>query len=269
MIKISLSIEELIYCFYSEGYFEQGSALKQVYFGELEDEKMDLLLQITCRSLLAKKLVNYENHKFTLSDELTNIISTLNYSEQTIKASRHAEYGNKEEQMSFHFGEKGIIQHVLMFDEMVHEFSIVTLEDVSNALCKYYRIGKSMENNNYNAFKLTQKEFEQMLLSLTDNRSKFDLPLFKGAKKQFKDILDETNGLLNTLLFLEFNEHKEPFATNVIMFTNSKNNNWIIEKRGSLFELQPANARCVDLLLKGNIIAFKKMKEGLAHGKQY
>src|SRR5690606_4921674 len=85
MEQISLSIEELIYCFYSEGYFEQGNALKQVYFGDLDDDKMDLLLQITCRSLLAKNLVDYQNHKFTLSDELAQIISTLNYSEQSIK----------------------------------------------------------------------------------------------------------------------------------------------------------------------------------------
>lgn len=63
MNNISLSIEELIYCFYSEGYFEHGNALKQVYFGELDDEKMDLLLQISTRSLLSKDLLVYKNHK--------------------------------------------------------------------------------------------------------------------------------------------------------------------------------------------------------------
>lgn len=142
MDRISLSIEELIYCFYSEGYFEQGSALKQVYFGEIEDEKMDLLLQITCRSLLAKKLVNYENHNFILSDHLASVIATLNYSEQTIKASRHADSGNGEEQISFHFGEKGIIQHVLTFDEMVHEFSFVTFQQVNEAIGDIIELAK-------------------------------------------------------------------------------------------------------------------------------
>jgi hypothetical protein len=266
MEQISLSIEELIYCFYSEGYFEQGSALKQVYFGELDDEKMDLLLQISCRSLLAKKLVNYENHKFTLSDELASVISTLNYSEQTIKASRHADGGKGEEQISFHIGEKGIIQHVLLFDEMVHVFTFVTLEDVSEAISKYYQIGRSPENN-HDTLQLTQMEFEQLLLTLDDNNSKFERPVLNGEKQHFNDILEETHGLLNTLLFLKFNENKEPIATNIIMFTNSKNDNWMIEKKDDLFEVQHCNAKSIDLLIQNNITAFKEMKEGLTHGK--
>ncbi|CEG25444.1 hypothetical protein [Bacillus sp. B-jedd] len=266
MDKIFLSIDELIYCFYSEGLFEQGSALKQVYFGDLDDEKMDLLLQITCRSLLAKKLVNYKNHKFTLSDHLASVIATLNYSEQTIKASRHADNGNGEEQISFHFGEKGIIQHVLMFDEMVHEFSFVTIQQVYKKIGEYYRVGK-ISKENEDAFKLTQMEFEQLLLALTDNRSKFERPPLEGAKKRFNEVLEETNGLLNTLLFLEFNENKEPYATNVIMFTNSKSNNWMIEKRDDNFIVQPCNENSIHLLLEKNITAYKEKKEGLAHGK--
>ncbi|MGA9227633.1 MAG: hypothetical protein WB217_14915, partial [Mesobacillus sp.] len=93
MNHLSLSIEELIYCFYSEGFFEQGNALKQVYFGDLDDEKMDLLLQITTRSLLSKRLLVYKDHKFTLVEDLAQIITTLNYSDQSIKASRHKSGG--------------------------------------------------------------------------------------------------------------------------------------------------------------------------------
>ncbi|MEH7384843.1 hypothetical protein V7147_05410 [Bacillus sp. JJ1521] len=265
MEQISLSIEELIYCFYSEGYFEQGNALKLVYFGELDDDKMDLLLQITCRSLLAKKLVHYENHKFTLSDDLKSIISTLNYSELSIKASRHAEDGKGEEQLSFHIGEKGIIQHVLLYDEMVHEFTFVTFEDVSNTITEYYRIGESTEKQN--PLQLSQEEFEQVLLALNDNTVKFEQPPLKGEKKVFNEILEETNGLLNTLLFLKFNENKEPYATNIVMFSNRKNDNWIIEKVDDLFEVQPCNTKSIELLLENNVVAIKEKKEELIHGK--
>ncbi|WP_449538916.1 hypothetical protein [Ferdinandcohnia sp. Marseille-Q9671] len=266
MERISLSIEELIYCFYSEGYFEQGNALKQVYFGELEDDKMDLLFQITCRSLLAKNLVHYENHKFTLTDDLASIISTLNYSQQSIKASRHAEGGKGEEQLSFHFGEKGIIQHALLFDEMVHEFTFVSLEDVSRKISEYYRIGDVFENE-ASTLQLTQNELEELLVALNDNKSKFERPQHVGAKQQFNNILEQTNGLLNTLLFLEFNENKEPHATNIVMFTNHAENNWIIEKKDDLFKAQPCSVDIVNLLLESNISAFKEKKEELTHGK--
>ncbi|WP_453991399.1 hypothetical protein [Bacillus nitroreducens] len=265
MEQISLSIEELIYCFYSEGYFEQGNALKQVYFGDLDDDKMDLLLQITCRSLLAKNLVDYQNHKFTLSDELAQIISTLNYSEQSIKASRHAANGKGEEQLSFHFGVKGIIKHELMFDEMVHVFTKVTMADVSKTISEYYCVPESLETT-YNPLKLTQSEFEELLLDLNDNKTKFDQPSFKNEKKLFNDVLEETEGLLNTLLFLKFDENKEPYATNIVMFTNRDKDNWIIEKKDDQFEIQPCTTKSIDLLLENNL-SVKEQREESANGK--
>ncbi|MCC3357866.1 hypothetical protein [Bacillus sp. REN16] len=266
MEQISLSIEELIYCFYSEGYFEQGNALKQVYFGELDDDKMDLLLQITCRSLLAKKLVHYENHKFTLSDELADIVSTLNYSEQSIKASRHANGGKGEEQISYHFGKTGIIQHELIFDEMVHVFTFVSMKDVSESISEYYRVGNA-SGSRQDPLHLTQAEFEELLLALNDNKSKFEQPPLKEEKKPFNAILEETNGLLNTLLFLKFNENKEPYATNIVMFTNRAKDNWIIEKKDDLFEVQPCHTKSINLLLENNVSPFKETEGELTHGK--
>jgi hypothetical protein len=259
MNKISLSIEELIYCFYSEGYFEQGNALKQVYFDDLDDEKMDLLLQITCRTLMAKNVLSYKDHKFTLSEELAEVISTLNYSEQSIKASRHVAEGDSES-MSFHFGKNGIIQHELHYDEQVHTFTKVGLTEASLAISEFYRVNQEVPDAD-TSLSLTQEELEELLTLVEDNSKQFDAPSFAGEKRKFYQLLQETNGLLNTLLFLEFNDDREPIAKNVVMFTNQDAGNWMIQKKNGLFEVEPCHAAMLEHLVEENVFGLPKKTE--------
>lgn len=259
MNKISLSIEELIYCFYNEGYFEHGNALKQVYFGELDDEKMDLLLQITTRSLLSKSLLVYENHKFMLVEELSEVISMLNYSDQSIKASRHGEDGG-EESVSFHFNGKTVLQHSLLFDEQVHVFEKVTEGKAADVISAFYRLS---EDGSGSGFELNQTEFEQLLDSLEDNQKLFELPVLHGEKQVFYETLKLTNGLLNTLLFMEFTEQKEPVAKNVVLFTNDCKNNWLIEKNENDFTINLCDSRKVNQLIKENVVeSLEKVQYG-------
>lgn len=250
MNRISLSIEELIYCFYNEGYFEHGNALKQVYFGDLDDEKMDLLLQITTRSLLSKSLVVYENHKFILVEELAEIISMLNYSEQSIKASRHGVEGG-EESVSFHFSGKTVLQHSLMYDDQVHVFEKVSVETAAELITGFYRVSN---HGSESQFELSEAEFEQLLESMEDNNKLFELPVLQGEKQQFYETLKATNGLLNTLLFLEFTEQKEPVAKNVVLFTNDSKRNWVIEKYEDVFYINQCDSRKINQLVRENVI---------------
>jgi hypothetical protein len=259
MNKISLSIEELIYCFYNEGYFEHGNALKQVYFGDLDDEKMDLLLQTTTRSLLSKSLLVYENHKFTLVEELEEIISMLNYSVQSIKASRHGADG-PEESVSFHFNGNTVLQHSLLYDEQVHVFEQVSVEGAAELISGFYRISGHGDGR---GFELSQAEFEQLLDSLEDNQKLFELPVLHGEKQEFYETLKTTDGLLNTLLFLEFTEQKDPVAKNVVLFTNDTKKNWVIEKADNIFNITHCDRKKVGQLIKENVIeSLEKVQYG-------
>ncbi|UZJ78715.1 hypothetical protein [Fictibacillus sp. KU28468] len=87
MNRVSLSIDELIYGFYSEGLFEQAIGLRQTYFEELNDEQFELVLQTSCRSLLSKELLMYDehNHRFQLTEEISSLIKSLNYSPLSLK----------------------------------------------------------------------------------------------------------------------------------------------------------------------------------------
>jgi hypothetical protein len=260
MNHLSLSIEELIYCFYTEGFFEQGNALKQVYFGDLSDENMDLVLQVTTRSLVAKNLLHYKKHKFTLVNELSAIISALNHSEQSIKLSRHGEEGN-EETVSFHFSEGKIIEHSLKFDEQVHVFKIITLIDVVSSISDFYRVGQEITADKID-FSFSQEEFEIMLDSLTDNKKLFELPNLQDDKLRFYKSLKETSGMLNTLIFLEYGRNNEPEAKNMLLFTNASEQNWIIEKVTDSFTVIPGNRDAIKKLVLQNLQAKEIMNNG-------
>jgi hypothetical protein len=261
MNHLSLSIEELIYCFYSEGFFEQGNALKQVYFGDLSDEHMDLVLQVTTRSLLAKNFLHYKNHKFSLVDELSAVISALNHSEQSIKLSRHGKEGN-EETVSFHFSEGKIVEHSLEFDEQVHVFNIATLNDVVSSISNFYRVDQDTATMDGD-FSFSQEEFEIMLDSLTENKKLFELPNLQGDKLRFYQTLKQTAGMLNTLLFLEYGRNNEPEAKNMILFTNAPEQNWIIEKVDDSFTVIGARQDAIKKIVLQNFQA----KEIINNGK--
>lgn len=66
MDQLSLSIEELIFSFYSEGYFEQGMSLKEAYYPDVEDERLGFLFEIACRSLLIKVYLNFKTDNIVI-----------------------------------------------------------------------------------------------------------------------------------------------------------------------------------------------------------
>ncbi|MEH7571836.1 hypothetical protein V7176_09495, partial [Cytobacillus firmus] len=63
MNTIQLSIEELIFSFYSEGLYEQGISLKETYFPALQDSELKLMLEFAARSLLAKDMAEVFNNQ--------------------------------------------------------------------------------------------------------------------------------------------------------------------------------------------------------------
>ncbi|RSD28745.1 hypothetical protein [Mesobacillus subterraneus] len=222
---------------------------------------MDLLLQITTRSLLSKNLLVYENHKFMLVKELAEIISMLNYSEQSIKASRHG-FNGSEESVSFHFEGDKILQHSLLYDEQVHVFEQVSGEAVAELISDFYRLSNN-NNGSRRGFELSQAELEQLLDSLENNQQLFELPVMHGEKQEFYETLKRTKGLVNTLLFMEFTEQKEPVAKNVVLFTNDNKNNWIIEKVDDVFQINHGTSIKVEQLIRENVIeSLEKVKYG-------
>lgn len=247
MEKFSLSVEEVIFCFYSEGYFEQGNAIRQVYFGDLSDEKLELMLETANRSLLSKDLLIYKNRKFTLVEDLKEIIIFINSAEQTVRASKHGDQ-NEEEAISYHIGESLVIKQFTKYDDQVHVFEKIIDHDVIDNLVDFFHVSKE-DSLSSSVLTLTQEEFESLLEIFDSNEKQFDLPHFEGEMHQFFNVLWESKGKLNTLMFIEFGKKNEPIVDTVILFTDNKENNYEIEKIGDTFNIKLSTQNSMKELL--------------------
>lgn len=170
MKQFTISIEELLFCFYSEGFFEQGMALKQAYFPEIEDEQLGALFEAACRSLLAKDAAEFRNHQYRLKDEYCPFIHVLNDADYTVKLSKFNGQG-AERNVSCHLSKFGTYSHELLFDEQVHR--ITKLESNEGLLTKtdeFLHIVEE-ENNRGLLLRLTSNEFEKLLEGASDNPS--------------------------------------------------------------------------------------------------
>ena len=234
MGTIALSIEELIYSFYSEGLFEQGNGLKQVYLEGVTEDQMDLLLRSSCRSMLAKDYLRFENHKFTLRPDVSEIIAALNHSERSVKASRHGAGG--EEALSFHLTEHGTFRHTLEYDGQVHVFEKVEASEISRSIGSHFDIPEE-RTETPRTIRMPQAEFEQMLDAIEGGEETWGGYVDAGPAERmpFLHTMRQANGLLNTLAVMSFNDRGEPEVVDVLLFPHDVQDAYLIAKTGETF----------------------------------
>ncbi|MCR8643654.1 hypothetical protein NV379_13435 [Paenibacillus sp. N1-5-1-14] len=229
MDTILLSIEELIYSFYSEGYFENGNGLRHFYMKEVTEEQMELLLQAACRSLLAKDMLQFQNHKFELRKDIEDIIAALNFSHYSIKSSKHAEDG-EEDSVSYHVTDKGIYEHSLLYEGQVHVFKQMDQEHVAGSICEFFGVTPIGEEEI--ELVIDQAEFDQIIHAIDEETEQSEawLDEIQGQQKEFVDVLRETKGYMNTMVILEMKDNKDPKTKDAFLFTTGKSNPWIITR---------------------------------------
>jgi hypothetical protein len=251
--KIALSIEELIYCFYSEGLFEQGNGLKQMFLDGITDEQMDLTLQIVCRTLLSKGFIRYENHKFVLREDISRIILALNYSERTIRASKHDE--GKERAISFHVTGDQVYRHTTEHEGQVHLLEDTELSAINYEVSSLFNILENGIAGN-TRIELTQAELEELIVMIDGSEEQWvhyvrDCPT---EQRMFVKSLKEAGGLLNTLLFLEYNEDREPTVQDVALFPNNLQGKWAIVKEKDMYIVTECNQTILQHLIENRLL---------------
>jgi hypothetical protein len=251
--KIALSIEELIYCFYSEGLFEQGNGLKQMFLDGITDEQMDLTLQVVCRTLLSKGFIRYENHKFVLREDISRIISALNYSERTIRASKHD--GGKERAISFHVTGDQVYRHTTEHEGQVHLLEDTELSAIDCEVSSLFNILENGTAGN-TRLELTQAELEELIGMIDGSEEQWehyvrDCP---AEQQMFVKSLKEVGGLLNTLLFLEYNDDREPVVQDVLLFPNNLHVKWVIVREGETYVISECSRAVLKHLIGDRLL---------------
>ncbi|MFN2744802.1 MULTISPECIES: hypothetical protein [Bacillus] len=228
MKNLQLSIEELIFCFYSEGLFEQGMSLKQAYFPEMTEEQLELMFEFSCRSLLAKDVLEYKEHQYKLKEPCKPFIQALNDAAFTIKVAKFA--GDAEASVSYHAAADGFFAHELKHEQQVHQIrSLASKEEVLEQAVQFLNI-KEKQGEKGAALTLQNDEFEQLLKGASEERSLADEYLDKYANHpqaaSFMKDLVIRQGKMDSVMYIEYDLHNAPDVKDLMFVIPGTEHTW-------------------------------------------
>lgn len=257
MNTIQLSIEELIFSFYSEGLFEQGMSIKEAYFPTLQESELKLMLEFASRSLLAKDMIKEVDNQYKLKDEFASYIHTLNYAESTLKASKHQSDLNGEESISFHFKNGEVYLHNVLYDNQVHSISKLPDEEILSVISSFlnfHTLGKESEV----LFQLKSEEFEELLEDVSQSHSLSESIVQKWVNKkghsnsilEFLNDISTRNGKMDSLLSLNYDSDNNPDLIDLYFIIPGNTECWLVTRDNKLdLNIQRANESAINNLL--------------------
>ncbi|OAS87836.1 MULTISPECIES: hypothetical protein [Metabacillus] len=260
MNTIQLSIEELIFSFYSEGLFEQGMSIKEAYFPTLQESELKLMLEVASRSLLAKDMIKEVHNQYKLKDEFASYIHTLNYAESTVKASKHQSDLNGEESISFHYKNEEVYLHKVLYDNQVHSISKLPDEEIISVISSFFNF-HTLEKQSEVLFQLKSEEFEELLEDVSQSHSLSESIAQKwGSKKgqsnsilEFLNDISTRNGKMDSLLSLKYDSDNNPELMDLYFIIPGKNECWLATRDNNLdLNIQRANETSIKNLLLTN-----------------
>ncbi|MPQ23633.1 hypothetical protein [Bacillus paralicheniformis] len=231
MDTLKVSIEELIFCFYSEGLFEQGMSLKQAYFPDMTEEQLEFLFEISCRSLLAKDVLEYKAHQYKLKERFKPFIQALNDAEYTVKATKFS--GEMEESVSYHIASQGLFAHQLIHGQQVHQIcSLSSKEDIQKRAAHFLNIKEPQEPKG-TVWTLQNEEFEQLLKGASEDKALADEYLNKYADQpqvaSFIQDLVLRQGKMDSVMDIEYDLQNAPEVKKLLFVIPGKANTWFVE----------------------------------------
>ncbi|MFB6768100.1 hypothetical protein FBF75_09105 [Bacillus sp. S2(2019)] len=230
MDQLSLSIEELIFSFYSEGYFEQGMSLKEAYYPDVEDERLGFLFEIACRSLLAKDVLEFRNRQYRYKEKYRHFIQAMNDASHTVKASR---FGALDEEVStsFHTTQAGVYSHHTLYDQQVHQIHKLkddqqTVEQVTTFLNIH------MSEHLTPVINLQAEEFELLLEQASQGNDDWPSFLNKAENQElvraFVSDVRVRKGKMDSLMKVTYDKNNTPDVESMIFVIPGQKHSWLV-----------------------------------------
>ncbi len=255
---VKLSIEELMFCFYSEGLFEQGLGLKQNYFPEMTDEQQDFAFQVSCRSLLAKEMLEYSEHSYKLKKDYAPFIKALANSRYSLNASKFESDENLQRTHSFLVTEHDIYSYCTIHDEQVHQITkLNSVEQISEELSAFFGL-ESIPSACEELFVLENEDFEELLKGVSENSALLEgamakLDLENGLVNEFMKDLLSRRGMMDSIVQFQYDKSNQPNVSDLIFVIPGKLRHWFIT--GSVknkFTLRAANKEVLQRIVSGS-----------------
>ncbi|TDL77937.1 hypothetical protein [Peribacillus frigoritolerans] len=237
MNSIQLSIEELIFSFYSEGLYEQGMGLKDTYFPNIKEEDLKFMLEIASRSLLAKDMVKEEDKQYYLKEEYAEYIHVLNSADSTLKGSKFSFDLAHEESVTYHLKQGKVYSHQMLHDHQVHAIMEVEEESAVKDLNTFFQLISLESDKSGVLFSLTDAEFEGLLevASQQINDPQNIVKNFSALQKnhdfaQLVTDLIKRKGKMDSFLYLKYDVNNSPDLVDITFFIPGQNCSWVLTR---------------------------------------
>lgn len=232
MTTVNFSIEELIFCLYNEGCYQNGVSLKEAYFPNLNDEELNLVFQVACRSLLAKDMVELRENQYRLKEEFKPYIHVLNFSPHHLKASKILEDG-EQETINFYFKNDVMYIHSFLHNQQV--FRLTKTEDLYAVpnLEAFFNMPALPEQMGEELFICTGDQFEILLAGIIENNNtrveEFLAAVGRSGKVlTFIEDLKRKKGKFNSIMDFKTEEGKAPEIQDITFLLPAESRMWFI-----------------------------------------
>lgn len=230
MDQLSLSIEELIFSFYSEGYFEQGMSLKEAYYPDVEDERLGFLFEIACRSLLAKDVLEFRNRQYRYKAEYRHFIQAMNDASHTVKASRFGEL-DEEVSTSFHTTQAGVYAHHTLYDQQVHQIHKLKNDQQAEEQVKAF-LSIHMSDHRIPVINLQAEEFEMLLEQASEGKDECFSFLNKTENQElvraFVSDVQARKGKMDSLMKVAYDKNNTPDVESMLFVIPGEKHSWLV-----------------------------------------
>lgn len=253
MKKIKISSDELLFCLYNEGLFEQGLALKQIYHPNISDDELNLIFQVTCRSLISKDMLEFKNNKYQLKSEFKGFIRALNYSPYSIKVSKFIENDNQVTWNAY-FTEKEPIVHSILDNQQVHViYAYDTVDEVVSFFEAILEISHTIEEPK-KVFVCTGEQMEVLLTGITENVNKIEeFTSITGKSLEIMEFIEDLkarNGKMDSVMTFETKKGEDQSFRNLSFIIPGKKTTWIITGSSqNAFTLLKANKKLFEKVI--------------------
>lgn len=267
MNTIKLSIEELIFSFYSEGLYEQGISLKEAFFADINDSELQMMLEISSRSLMAKDMIKEVNGHYKLKDEYSGYIQILSHAECTIQFSKFSSDLSKEEALSIHIHNGKVFAHEVLYDQQIHTITSLSDEEANSLITSRFS-QKTLPKDRKIITTLTNENFEQLLEEVSqtttlssDHTEKWISQIKPDNTELFSDFINDLfsrNAKLDSILLLTYDNSNNPNVADLCFAIPGKEADWLISKNPeNQFNLESASKDFLETFVPSSIFKLK------------
>ncbi|MDQ0046803.1 hypothetical protein J2T18_001075 [Paenibacillus polymyxa] len=230
---VILTLEELGFALTALGAEDMASGLLQSYYGELTEDRWELLFHAATHSLISKGLMEQrddEQQQLEFDEFIVEMLAHLVQSRQMLRG--YKEQQDKQNTLTIHHGNERFLYHFSSHNEL-HFFRWSSPEDWHHDIDQLFGLLASNFNEHSRYVDLTEEQWNELTSSNFSMQQMTTWKLHESAQQMIQDWredFDRNQCSLDNLSQMIYADTDEdgPSVTNLLFVLKGTNDVWIV-----------------------------------------